>query len=355
MAAEIAHDEHASIEAARDFWQRVSRPNVMIKIPGTPEGAGAIEKAIYEGININVTLLFAVEAYERVAEAYLKGLERRLAEDKPLDVALGGELLRLPGRHRRRQAAGGSSAARTCTARRRSPTHAWPTASFERIFSGPRWDALRHAGAHLQRPLWASTGVKNQRYPDTMYVDELVGPHTVNTMPLADPDGGRRPRPHPRPDRPARSPRPTWTRSPTPESISARSPTSCWSTASSLFEDAMNRLLTGIEERRQAVVTGKPPTIEARLPSELAQPVAERVARATAEDVAQRIWRKDPSLWGGTAETPEISDRLGWLTVSETMLEHAPALNEFVAGMPRRRLHRRGAARAWAARRSAPR
>jgi transaldolase len=87
VAADLAHDTEKSINGARDFWKRVKRPNVMIKIPGTPEGVPAIEQAIYEGINVNVTLLFSVEAYERVADAYLKGLERRLNEDRPLDVA----------------------------------------------------------------------------------------------------------------------------------------------------------------------------------------------------------------------------------------------------------------------------
>ena len=103
-----------TIDGARDLLEaRSSRPNVMIKIPGTPEGVGAIEQAIYEGINVNVTLLFAVEAYETVAEAYIRGLERRLAEGKSLDVELGGQLLRLAGGHQRRQAARGRSAART--------------------------------------------------------------------------------------------------------------------------------------------------------------------------------------------------------------------------------------------------
>ena len=176
---------HRSIEAARDFWKRVNRPNVMIKIPGTPEGLGAVEQAIYEGINVNVTLLFAVEAYEKVAEAYLTGLERRLRREQAARRRLGGQLLRLPRRHRRRQAAGGQRPRGAATARRRSPTPALAYKKFEEIFSGPRWEALHHAGAHYQRPLWASTGVKNDRYPDTMYVDELVGAHTVNTMPLA--------------------------------------------------------------------------------------------------------------------------------------------------------------------------
>jgi transaldolase len=184
VAPDLAHDQQGSLAAARDFWQRVSRPNVMIKIPGTPEGVGAIEQAIYEGINVNITLLFSVSAYERVADAYLSGLERRLAEDKPLsvssvasffvsrvDTAVDKRLEKLG----REDLYGKAGIANARLAYR----------TFEGIFSGPRWDALHHAGAHVQRPLWASTGVKNPRYPDTMYVDELVGPHTVNTMPLA--------------------------------------------------------------------------------------------------------------------------------------------------------------------------
>jgi transaldolase len=183
VAADMAHDEQRSLAGARDFWKRVSRPNVMIKIPGTPEGVGAIEQAIYEGININITLLFAVEAYERVAEAYLRGLERRLAEDKHLRVASVASFFvsRVDTAVDKRLEASGHpelfGKAAVANARLAYRT-------FEEIFSGPRWDALHHAGAHVQRPLWASTGTKNDRYPDTKYVDDLVGPHTVNTMPL---------------------------------------------------------------------------------------------------------------------------------------------------------------------------
>jgi transaldolase len=183
VSADMAHDEERSIEAARDFWKRVNRPNVMIKIPGTPEGLGAIEKGIYEGININITLLFAVEAYEQVIESYLSGLERRLAEGKSLDVASVASFFvsRVDSAVDKRLEASGhdelygkAAIANARLAYKRFQGH----------FSGPRWEALHHAGAHYQRPLWASTGVKNERYPDTMYVDELVAAHTVNTMPL---------------------------------------------------------------------------------------------------------------------------------------------------------------------------
>lgn len=247
VSADLAHDGQKSIAAARDFWSRVDRPNVMIKIPGTPEGLSAVEQAIYEGINVNITLLFAVEAYERVAEAYLKGLERRLAEDKSLDVASVASFFvsRVDTAVDKRLEASGhdelygkAAVANARLAYKR----------FEQIFSGPRWEALRHAGAHYQRPLWASSGVKNPRYPDTMYVDELVGPHTVNTMPLstlqAVADHGH-------------ISGPTATHDPQPDlDALAKAGIDMAEVTDELlvdgvkqFEDAMNRLLAGIQEQ----------------------------------------------------------------------------------------------------------
>ena len=183
VAPELAHDSEGTLEQVRSFWKRVDRPNVMIKIPGTNEGVRAIEEALYEGINVNVTLLFSLGAYEKVAEAYLKALERRQREGLELnvnsvasffvsrvDTAVDRQLEQLG----HSDLAGRAALANARAAYRR----------FQEIFSGGRWDGLRHGGAAVQRPLWASTGTKNPHYPDTMYVDGLVGPHTVNTMPL---------------------------------------------------------------------------------------------------------------------------------------------------------------------------
>ncbi len=147
VAADLAHDPARTIAAAKDFWKRVDRPNLMIKIPGTKEGLGPIEEAIYAGININITLLFSVDAYEAVAEAYLKGLERRLAEGKSLDVASVASFFvsridtavdkRLEGTGHD-ELLGTAAIANARNAYR----------SFERIFGtdSPRWDALHHAG-----------------------------------------------------------------------------------------------------------------------------------------------------------------------------------------------------------------
>src|SRR5882757_2798896 len=179
----LAFDTEGSLESARNYWKALGRPNVMIKIPGTPEGVPAVEQALYEGININITLLFSVSAYEKVTEAYLRALERRLEEGKSLDInsvasffvsRVDTNVDRKLEELGRTDLQGKAALANARLAYRR----------FEEIFSGPRWEALRHAGAAVQRPLWASTSTKSPNYPDTMYVDGLVGPHTVNTMPL---------------------------------------------------------------------------------------------------------------------------------------------------------------------------
>jgi transaldolase/glucose-6-phosphate isomerase len=329
VAPDLAHDRERTVEAARTFWRAVGRPNVMIKIPGTPEGVPAIEEAIYEGINVNVTLLFSVAAYEAVAEAYLRGLERRHDDGKPLDVnsvasffvsrvdTKADKRLSEVGRD---ELAGTAAVANARLAYRR----------FKEIFDGPRWEALRHAGAAVQRPLWASTGVKNPSYPDTKYVDELIAAHTVNTMPLATllavADHGA-----------VTGPTAEHDPGPALDALADAGVDLKQITDELLvegvkqFEDAMNQLLAGIEARRTAVVTGQPPTIRATVPAELQSAVAARVKQAVADKVAARVWRRDASLWGGAGgyRIPEIEDRLGWLTVSETMLEHAPDLNAF--------------------------
>lgn len=194
----LAHKTGETMAEARDLWRIVDRPNLMIKIPGTREGIPAIEQMIYEGLSINVTLLFAVSMYEHVMEAYLTGLERRVAEGKPIDqihsvasffvsrvdTMVDKELeARLQAsddpvaQERLRSLLGKAAIANAKLAYQ----------AFKRVFgqntSSPRWEALAAKGANLQRPLWASTSTKNPAYPDTMYIAELVGPHTVNTVP----------------------------------------------------------------------------------------------------------------------------------------------------------------------------
>ncbi len=326
VGPELAHDSERTLAEVRDFWQRLDRPNAMIKIPGTPEGVSAIEQALYEGINVNITLLFAVEAYEKVAEAYIRALERRLEEGKSLDIRSVASFFvsRVDTNVDRRlerlghtELAGTAAVANARDAYRR----------FKRIFSGERWERLAQQGAVVQRPLWASTGTKNPAYPDTKYVDELIAPDTVNTMPLATMMAVA--------DH-AEIERGTAERDAEADlKALADAGIDLGEVTEELlvdgvqqFEGAMDRLLAGIEERCAGVLTGRPPTIQASIPSDLQGPVAERVKRAMDDSVAQRVWRHDPDLWGG-AHVPEITDRLGWLTVSEAMLECASELDAF--------------------------
>lgn len=182
------------MEEARRLWHAVDRPNVMIKIPGTIPGLAAIEQLLFEGINVNITLLFSVPRYEAVAEAYLRALERRAQEGRPLapiasvasfflsriDV-LVDELLAnrfLPG-------PGGDSEPRRLLGKAAIANAKLAYQSFKRIIASQRFKALEAKGAKAQRLLWASTGTKNPEYRDVMYVEPLIGPYTVNTMPEA--------------------------------------------------------------------------------------------------------------------------------------------------------------------------
>lgn len=185
----LAYDTQATIEEARRLFARINRPNVMIKVPATPEGLPAIRTLIGEGINVNVTLIFSVAMYEQVAQAYIDGLRKLQADGRPLrfvsSVAsffvsrvdtLVDRLLNeriAAGEHRLEPLRGHAAVANARIAYQR----------FKEIFEGERFAALRAAGAHVQRPLWASTSTKNPEYPDTKYVDALIGPNTVNTVP----------------------------------------------------------------------------------------------------------------------------------------------------------------------------
>ena len=191
----VSHNADAAVEEARRLWKTVDRPNVMVKVPGTLEGALAVRRLISEGINVNITLLFAIEAHERVIEAYIAGLEDRVKAHQPIDglasVAsffvsrvdteidkrLDGLIAKAPPAEKERlQMLKGRAAIANAKLAYRL---------FQQKFAGPRWEALAKQGARVQRPLWASTSTKNPAYRDVMYVEELIGPHTVDTMPPA--------------------------------------------------------------------------------------------------------------------------------------------------------------------------
>jgi transaldolase len=193
----LAKDTAGTVKEAKRLHDKLARPNVMIKVPATPEGIPAFEELISEGISVNVTLIFAVDVYAQVVEAYLRGLEKRIAKggavdriasvasffvsriDSAVDKKL--EEIAKAGRPEAAELLGKAAIANAKLAYEK----------FQKLFSGARWEKLAAAGAQVQRPLWASTGTKNPKYSDVLYIETLIGPHTVNTMPPATYDAFR--------------------------------------------------------------------------------------------------------------------------------------------------------------------
>ena len=189
-----ANDADATVREARHLWALVDRPNVMIKVPGTQAGCVALRQLITDGVNVNVTLLFAIEAYARIIDGYLAGLEARAAAGLPLDTVgsvasffVSRVDTEIDKRIDAKVAACSldDAAAASLKGKAAIANAKLAYALFTEQFSGPRWDALSARGARVQRPLWASTSTKNPSYRDVIYVEELVGPQTVNTLPPA--------------------------------------------------------------------------------------------------------------------------------------------------------------------------
>jgi len=191
----LAYDTEKTLAEVRRFWLTIDRPNLMVKIPSTPAGIPAIRQALAEGININITLMFSLDNYRQVAQAYLGALEERLAAGKDIsriasvasffvsrvdvlvDKLLGDKIKATSAGAEQQKLKALQGKAAIANAR-------LAYQEFKRLFGTPRFEALRQHGARVQRPLWASTGTKNPSYRDVLYVEELIGPNTVNTMPL---------------------------------------------------------------------------------------------------------------------------------------------------------------------------
>jgi transaldolase/glucose-6-phosphate isomerase len=312
------------VAEARRMFEVVDRPNVMIKVPGTAEGIEAVEQLVGEGFNINITLLFDVDVYIRVAEAYIAGITSRVERGLPVDHIVSVASFFVSRVDTKVDAAlpedsplrGKVAIANAHLAYKR----------FREIFSGPQWERLAAAGARLQRPLWASTGTKNPAYSDVLYVEELVARDTVNTMPeatmLAFLDHG-----HARPA--------------IEEGLATTEQTLREAAAQGIdlkaicgqlldeglasFGKDLGRLLQEIEKRLQPGEGGRPR--DAASLAALAGPVGRRVASFGEQAVVRRLWEHDHTLW--KPEPAEIKDRLGWLTVIDQMLDEAPALRQF--------------------------
>ena len=195
VSPDLAHDTDATIAEVRRFWKMVDRPNLFIKIPATPEGIPAIQAALSEGINVNITLIFSIQAYRDVTEAYLSALEERNAAGKDIshiasvasffvsrvdtlvDKLLDDKIKATSDGAEQQKLHLLQGKAAIANAR-------LVYQDFKKIFSTPRFETLKHSGARVQRPLWASTSTKNPAYRDVLYAEELIGPDTVDTMPL---------------------------------------------------------------------------------------------------------------------------------------------------------------------------
>ena len=331
----LANDTDGTIAMAKDLWARVDRPNLMVKIPGTNAGVPAIEECIYAGININVTLIFSIEMYEKTACAYMKGIERRIAEGKPVDrirsvnsvfvsridsavdkliqarIDKGEKLQHLLGK------AGVANLKLTYQ-------------KFKELFEGGEFSKGRSAGAAVQRPLWASTSTKNPAYPELMYVETVVGPHTVNTMPPATLDAlmdhGKV----------------------VPDTVEqgvdeARGVMKSLQEAQisifevthqlqlegvKLFADSWGALLGAIVYKRKQLASGAE-RISLHLGSN--QGVYDAALQELAsKDFLKKLWAKDASLWSTDAKAVDIiKHSLGWLNIPQQLLEDVADLLAF--------------------------
>jgi transaldolase len=180
---DLADDTAATVAQAAELWTCLGRPNVMIKVPATEAGVPAIEELTARGVNVNVTLLFSTARYEQVIDAYLTGLERRVSHGEPVDAIASVAsffVSRVDAKTDALLPEGSDLRGRVAIANAQLAY-----SRYRERFAGPRWLALRGAGAHPQRPLWASTGTKDRAYSDVLYVEELIAPGVVNTMPEA--------------------------------------------------------------------------------------------------------------------------------------------------------------------------
>jgi transaldolase/glucose-6-phosphate isomerase len=327
----LAHDAAGSLHEARRLWGLLDRPNVMLKVPGTTEAWPIIEELLAEGVNVNVTLLFSLEHYLRVAEAYLRALERRVTARRRinhvasvasffvsrLDVAV----------ERRLRGQGDELLGRVAIANARRAY-----ARFLGILSSERWHRLAQLGAKPQRTLWASTSTKNPAYSDVLYVEGLIGPHTVSTLAPATlaafVEHGRVARTLPEsPDDVAEG-----------QAVLRRLPAlgvdleevtaSLEAQGIRRFAESYERLLATIDAGRvdaPAAPRG-PEALHALEPT-----VGARLRICARRHTPRRLWGRDPRVW--KEDAPDIARALGWLTVGEHMAQRVPELERFAAGL----------------------
>jgi len=332
----LAHDTAGTIEEARRLWQTVVRPNVMIKVPATPAGIPAIQQLISDGINVNVTLLFQMSMYEAVAEAYISGLEAFVAGggdpsgvasvasffisriDCAIDSTLEARLKTAQGAEERmmlRSLAGKIAIANAKLTYQR----------YKEIYRGARWQALAAKHAQTQRLLWASTSTKNPAYRDVIYVEELIGRDTVDTVPTATFDAFRD---HGR----ARASleehlEEAHDTMETLERVGISMPEvadKLLAEAVKLFVDPFDKLLSAVEKKRQALLANEIPRQTYKLPADLAANVQASLEDWRLNGKVRRLWARDATLWASSDE----ASWLGWLGITDDQLAHIEHLRD---------------------------
>ena len=322
----LAHDTERTLAQVKSLWERIGRENLMVKIPATKEGIPAVRAAIAAGSNVNVTLIFSLARYQTVMDAYLAGLEERIAAGLPVQqIASVASFFvsRMDTKVDSLLDAIGSPAAKSLRGKAAIAYTKLAYQEFDKVFHGAGFARCRAAGCQVQRPLWASTSTKDPAFPDTLYVSGLIAPETVNTVPpktldafrdhgkaavtiLDDLDGAR------------------LTLS-TLESlgISLEKVTAeLEEEGVKSFSESFDSLLKTIEEKRSA---------GARSLGPLAASAKQRVADLVKQDAPDRLWAHDPSLWTTDAQgQAEISKRLGWLDLPRTSRAALKEINDFV-------------------------
>jgi transaldolase / glucose-6-phosphate isomerase len=330
----LANNTKATIDEARRLWKKVGRPNIMIKVPGTEAGLPAIQTLIGEGINVNVTLLFAQERYEQVAAAYIAGVAAlgksggdvaKIASVASFFVSRIDTLV--DNTIDQRLAAGPSAADRAVLASLKGKVAVANARlayqQYHSIYKSEAWRALEQKGAHTQRLLWASTSTKNPAYSDIMYVEELIGPDTVNTIPPATMDAFRN---HGKPRasleanlEEAQDTMGTLARA----GISMKQVTDqLVEEGVRLFADAFDKLLAAVDKGRKSQLKTMIDRQTYKLPAGLDKQVKAALEDWRAGGKVRRLWARDASLWTGADE----GNWLGWLGVTDDQLAHNGAL-----------------------------
>src|SRR3954447_19557299 len=330
----LAHDTQGTTAEAKRLFARLGRPNVMIKIPATPAGIPAIEESIFNGVNINITLIFSNEVYKQVMEAYLRGLERRVEKGLPIgDIRSVASFFvsRIDAMADKQMEAKADDPEVAVIMGKVAIANAkLAYQEFKRVFGSERFHRLRDKGAVVQRPLWASTGTKNPKYSDVLYIESLIGADTVNTIPPATynafKDHGRVRMTLEEGVDDAHKVLDTFAaKGFSLEQITAKL------TADGVksFDESFASLMSTIEARRDSVTRGLAERVSAHLGAHQAK-VDEASQRIEKEKFVERIWKKDAALWkNDDAHKKIIANALGWLTGAEEMKKAAPELMAF--------------------------